>query len=310
MSTTRENPLKGLVATPTAVAAVARALHNVRADVVHTNTIKAHTVALPAARIARTPCVAHLRDILNGRGRFAIRTILGACSRERIAISRAVGHAFNLPSTHVIYNPLVLSDYDELPRRADARRTLGVPVDVALVSIVGRINRWKGHDRLLRIAKALGQRTDIHFAIVGAPVFRDADYVDELRAFTANEGLGERVHYIPWLDDVRAVYAATDVNVNCSDDEPFGRSLIEGAACGIPSVAFSSGGTADALINGETGRLIAPGDEGGFADAILSYIDDAALSERTGIAARAFSRTFDAVEHGERVAAVLRQAAA
>ena len=80
-------------------------------------------------------------------------------------------------------------------------------------------------------------------------MFRDADYADELRAFSAAHGLDDRVHFVPWLDDVRLAYAASDVNVNCADDEPFGRTLIEAAACGVPSVAFAGGGTGEALVD-------------------------------------------------------------
>ena len=157
MSTTRESPLRGVAAIPPAIRAAADVLRAVRADVVHTNTIKAHAVALPAARLTGIPHVAHLRDILSGRGRLAIRAVLALCSRERIAISQAVCSAFDLNATHVIHNPLVLDDYGKFAeRQAEARRALGLPLDVALVSIVGRINRWKGHDRLLRIAEAHG----------------------------------------------------------------------------------------------------------------------------------------------------------
>jgi glycosyltransferase involved in cell wall biosynthesis len=304
----REHPLTGIAAVPGALAAMAATLRDVRADVVHTNTIKAHAVALPVARAAGTPCVAHLRDILGGRGRLAIRTIVAACSTERIAISRAVAAAFALPKTNVIYNPLVLGDYTELPARAAARATLGLPADVTLVSIVGRINRWKGHDRLLRVARSMRDRPGLHFAIVGAPVFRDADYADELRAFVAAEGLSERVHFVPWLDDVRVAYAASDVIANCSDDEPFGRTLIEAAACGVPSVAFSSGGTADAIDDGVSGRLVMPGDEAAFAAAIGLYVDDRDLWLRTSRAALAFAQAFDARTHAESVATVLRRA--
>jgi glycosyltransferase involved in cell wall biosynthesis len=152
-------------------------------------------------------------------------------------------------------------------------------------------------------------RPNVHFAVVGAPVFRDADYLDELRSYAASEGLSERVHFVGWLDDARIAYAASDVNVNCSDDEPFGRTIIESAACGLPSIAFASGGTGEAMIDGETGRLIPPGDEAAFASAIAAYVDDPALAQSTSVAARRFAKTFNAPIHAERVAAVLRRAA-
>jgi glycosyltransferase involved in cell wall biosynthesis len=307
LSTKRENPLTGLAAIPGALSAVATTLRNVRPDVIHTNTIKAHAVALPVARASGTPSVAHLRDILSSRARLAIRTIVAACSTERIAIARAVSAAFALPLTSIVHNPLVLNDYAQLPTREEARASLGLPAHVALVSIVGRINRWKGHDRLLRVARAMRDRPDLHFAIIGAPVFRDADYADELRAFVAAEELADRVHFVPWLDDVRVAYAASDVVANCSDDEPFGRTLIEAAACGVPSVAFASGGTADAIDDGVTGRLITPGNEAAFAQAIAAFVDDHEMCRRTSHAARSFAQTFEASIHAEHVAAVLRR---
>jgi glycosyltransferase involved in cell wall biosynthesis len=310
MTTTRERPGAGVAAVPGAIAAIARVLRDVRADVVHTNTVKAHAVGTPAARIAGLRTVAHLRDILEGRGRLAIRTVLAACSSERIAISHAVDDAFALSSTSVIPNPLVLDDYLNLPSRADARRALGIPDRVTLVSLVGRINRWKGHDRLLRVAAALRTLPEVHYAIVGAPLFRDADFVGELHAFVEREGLSDRVHFVPWLDDVRVAFAATDINVNCSDAEPFGRTIIEAAACGVPSVAFAGGGTSDAMVDGETGRLVPVGDEAAFAAALERYATDPAELAAAGERARELAQTFAAPTHAARVVGVLRRVAA
>lgn len=306
MRTTREDPIAGVAAAPLAVAAVARHLRALDVDLVYTNTIKAHVAALPAATLVGKRCVAHLRDILHGPGRAVVRTVITGCSRERIAISNAVGVAFGLEATHVIPNPLELESYATLPTREAARSSFGIPSHVRLVSLIGRINRWKRHERLLRVAKIL-DRPDVHFAIVGAPHFRDADFVEELHAFVEREHLTERIHFIPWLDDVRAAYAASDINVNCSDDEPFGRTIIEAAACGVPSVAFASGGTCDALLDGETGRLVPPGDDAGFAAAVAEFIDNPVRLQHAGAAARAFARTFDAPTHALRVATVLRR---
>lgn len=308
MATTRERPADGALAYPRAVSATARMLREIRADVVHTNTVKAHAVAAPAARMAGKKCVAHLRDILDGRGRTVIRTVLAACSSERIAISRAVRSAFALGATSVIPNPLMLEDYRDLPGRAEARRTLGIPADGTLVSLIGRINRWKGHASLIRIVAAL-RETDARFAIVGAPMFRDADFLDELHALVVQEGLTDRVHFVPWLDDVRTAFAATDINVNCSDNEPFGRTIIEAAACGVPSIAFDGGGTADAIVDGRTGWLIPNGDETQFALAVGDYIRNPAACLAAGYAAREFAQTFDAPTHAARVAGVLRRTA-
>jgi glycosyltransferase involved in cell wall biosynthesis len=301
---------RGMLEAPSSILALSRAIAALQPDIVYTNTIKAHLLAGPAARLARVRCIAHLRDILEGAARIVIRTVLAGCTQQRIAISGAVRDAFDLPRTEVIPNPLDLAAYAALPPRTEARRALALPEDGTLVSIVGRINRWKGHDRFVRVAAALRDRSDVHFGIVGAPIFRDADFMDDLHAQVQELGLQERVRFVPWLEDPRLAYAASDVVCNLSDKEPFGRTLIEAAACGVPAVCFDSGGTSEAVIDGETGYVVPAGDEARFAAALGRLVDDAALRQRLSNSARVFSLGFDAATHAHRVTNILRNALA
>jgi len=308
---TRERPtLRAAVRLPAAAFHLARLFQCWGVDVVHTNTVKAHLVAASAARIAGLPCVVHLRDILEGSSRTALRMIAAGCSQERIAISRAVARAYALPDTVVIENPLDVNSYGALPDRTEARRDLGIGGDEPVVAIVGRINRWKGHDRFLRAAARVCARASVQFAIVGAPVFRDADFLEELRALADALGLRSRVHFIGWLDDPRAAYAAIDVLCNCSKREPFGRTIIEAAAAGIPSVCFDDGGAAEAVIHGVTGLVVPAEDEAALAAAILTYVFDPDQRAAAGAAARAATLRFDARRHADKVVGVLRRAAA
>jgi glycosyltransferase involved in cell wall biosynthesis len=297
---------RGIIEAPASVFALAREIAALRPHLVYTNTVKAHLLAAPAARLARVKCVAHLRDILDGSARALIRTVLAGCTQRRIAISSAVRDSFALKRTDVIPNPLDLSSYGTIPSRAEARRQLGLAEDGKLVALIGRINRWKGHDRFVRIAASLRNRAGVHFAIVGSPIFRDADFLDELKELVRTLGLTDQFSFIPWLEDPRVAYAATDVICNCSDNEPFGRTLIEAAACGVPAVCFDSGGTAEAVIDGETGYVVPAGDEAAFERKLRALLDDPSLSRRMAVAAVSASRRFDATTHARRVAAVLR----
>jgi glycosyltransferase involved in cell wall biosynthesis len=297
---------RGAIAAPAAVAALARAIATIAPDIVYTNTVKAHLLATPAARVARVPAVAHLRDILEGPARTMLRAVLGGCTRRRVAISGAVRDTYRLPKTAVIPNPLDLHAYATLPSRGAARDRLGLPHEGTLVTIIGRINRWKGHDRFVRVAAALREHPDLRFAIVGAPVFRDEDFAGELHEQVRALALEDRVHFIPWMDDARYAYAATDVIANCSDSEPFGRTLIEAAACGVPAVCFDSGGTSEAVRDGETGYVVPARDETRFTEAVQRLTDDAALRTRFASAGRAFAQNFDASTHARRVTDVLK----
>ncbi len=311
-SATRERlPLASLTAMPATLAALANVLGHLRVDLVHTNTVKAHLMAAPAARLRGIPVVMHLRDMVGGVGRLALRGVALSCSRERIAISRASASWYRLPRTNVVWNPVELTQYEHVPERATARAQLGIPNDDApLIGIVGRINRWKGHDRFLQAVAAAHKEQPVRCVIVGEARFRDEDFVPELHRLAATLGIADRTTFIPWQADPRIAYAALDIHCNCSEREPFGRSIVEAAAAGVATVAFDDGGAADIIRDGVDGRLIHAGDQTAFNAAVLALACDATLRRTEGQAARAGSDRFAASVHARNVADILRRCAA
>ncbi|MDQ2857064.1 MAG: glycosyltransferase [Candidatus Eremiobacteraeota bacterium] len=287
---------------------LARRLRELRIDVVYSNTMKAHFVCALAARLARIPCVMHFHDIVDGTVMHALRAAARLGSVERVACAHAVADAVGLERTTVSYGPIVLEAYRGLPRRDAARDALGLPKDVPVVALVGRINRWKGHDRFVRIAAAVNRVTPAHFAIVGAPIFRDADFVAELEALVRRLGIEQRVSFVPWVDDVRSVFAAIDLNVNCSTREPFGRTIVEAAAAGVPSVCFDDSGASEIVLDGYTGGVVAAGDEDRMAHAILEWLPRAA-DEEIRARVRHSATRFEARAIADQVAGVVRRAA-
>ncbi len=304
MSVQRERLPLGAAAESLAMTGrLVRTFRRLRPDVVYTNTVKAHVLGAVAARLAGYRCVMHLRDILDGRARDVLRLAGRTCTQQRIAISHAVAGALGLERTDVVPNPLDLREYEHLPSRDAAREALGLPRDVPLVGIIGRINRWKGHDRFLRSMAFVATQSDAHFTIVGKPMFRDADVMEELRTLAASLGIAGRVHFVPWLDDPRVAYAAFDVNCNASRGEPFGRTIIEAAACGVPTVCYAEGGAPEAVADRVSGRIVAADDERAFGGAVLELL--VGDHERIARLCREHARLFDASLHGERIAAIL-----
>ncbi len=288
---------------------LARRLRDLRVDVVYANTMKAHFVCALAARLAGVPCVMHFHDIVDGVVMHALRAAARIGSVERVACAHAVADALRLERTTVSYGPIVLEAYRDLPARDAARDQLGLPKDIPVVALVGRINRWKGHDRFVRIAAAVNRVTPAHFAVVGAPIFRDADFVAELEALVRVLGIEKQVSFIPWVDDVRPVFAAIDLNVNCSTREPFGRTIVEAAAAGVPSVCFDDSGASEIVLDGNTGRVVPAGDEELMTGAVLDWLSRAAQAD-THARVRHSATRFEARAIAEQVASVVRRAAA
>lgn len=74
------------------------------------------------------------------------------------------------------------------------------------------------------------------------------------------------------------------VSVIPSLQESFGLAALEASAMELPVVASDVGGLSDVVRHGETGRLVAPGDAGALADAVVALLGDA--NERQRLASR------------------------
>ncbi len=88
--------------------------------------------------------------------------------------------------------------------------------------------------------------------------------------------LGGRVTFLGELAaaDLRSIYVASDLYVWPGLNEAYGMALLEAQASGLPVVAGRTGGVPDVVSDGETGRLVAAGDQAAFAAAVASLIDD------------------------------------
>jgi glycosyltransferase involved in cell wall biosynthesis len=294
-SSTRERPtLAGTIAMLPVAWRLASLLRRERIDVLYTNTMKAHFIGALAGRIARVPCLMHFHDIVEGNALGALRFASRFGSSRRIACSNAVATWMGLPNTRAIYGPVDLTVFDSMPSRSEARAQLGLAADVPIVALIGRINRWKGHERFLRIAAEVLNSVDAMFLIVGSPIFRDEDFLDELRASAVKLQLTRNVRFLPWTEDVAGVYAAIDINANCSDREPFGRAVVEAAAAGVPSILFSDSGAAETILGDINGVVVPAGDEKVFANALLRMLERIRLSDYDERAIRETAKRYDA----------------
>ena len=72
------------------------------------------------------------------------------------------------------------------------------------------------------------------------------------------------------------------------EQEGFGIVFLEAAACGVPVVAGRSGGSAEAVVDGQTGIVIEqPRDVAAVVKAIEGLLDDDAVRQMLGDAGRA-----------------------
>jgi len=177
----------------------------------------------------------------------------------------------------------------EADRRA-FRASLGLnPTDV-LVSLVGRLNHWKGQDLLVQALANLqvqGQLGALKAAIVGDVFAGHEDVRVALVAKVKQAGLAQHVHFVPFRADIYPVWWASDIAVVPSlEPEPFGLVAIEAMACGVPVVAAAHGGLLDIVEHEVSGLLFLPRDPVALAQALLRLAGDASLRQSLGAAGK------------------------
>lgn len=112
-------------------------------------------------------------------------------------------------------------------------------------------------------------------------------------------GIADRVEVIGPVADVRPHLAWADLLVLTSRTEGLPGSVLEAAAAGVPVVAFDVGGTAEAMVEGRTGRLVSPDDLVGMTRAIEDFADPERRAV-AGLAARELIRRAFTLEHSVR----------
>ncbi len=167
-------------------------------------------------------------------------------------------------------------------------RPLTTPAGVPVVGIVGRLQPWKGQDRLLQAQAILHERGQrMHLVIVGGDSYGlSPEYAASLPGLIARLGLNEAVTMTGEVPDAGPFIQQMDVLVNASDPEPFGIVLLEGMASGIPVVAVNSGGPADIVAHEESGMLARSGAPDALADALEPLLDSPAMRHTLGAAGR------------------------
>src|ERR1700760_896188 len=147
---------------------------------------------------------------------------------------------------------------------------LGLPMDPVVVGLVGRLQEWKGQDRLIRAQAILRERGHpFHLLIVGGDSYGlSPEYARSLTALIDSLGLAGAVTMTGEVPDAGPYIERMDVLVNASDPEPFGIVLLEGMARSVAVAAVDSGGPAEFVEDGQTGVLARSRAPADLADAL------------------------------------------
>jgi glycosyltransferase involved in cell wall biosynthesis len=262
-------------------AAQARKLRQLRPDVfqanLHTSVAARYTVLAalltPGVRVVVVEQLATLTTPTRGQ------KLLKRLTARRLAAHVAVGERtarsiealFGLrpQSIRVIHNAV-----PDRPLRERQRSRSG-----SVVGSVGRLDRQKGHDLLVR---ALPHLPGVAVVVVG-----DGPERVPLEDLATELGVVDRFVVTGWQEDAQDYLTTFDVFALPSRFEGFPLALLEAMLARLPVVAADVGSVAEAVLDGETGLLVAAEDVEALTSAIAALLDDNSRREKLGSAARA-----------------------
>jgi phosphatidylinositol alpha-1,6-mannosyltransferase len=220
---------------------------------------------------------------------FMVRRVFGGARRlvcNSANTARLVRETWGVPvaKLRVLHPGVDAGRFVPAPRDRATRWKLGWGEGPVLLT-VGRLQRRKGHDVLIRALPAIRDAfPDVLYAIVGA-----GEEAESLRRLVRELGLSGHVQFLGEPDDgtLLSCYQQCDVFVLPNravgrDIEGFGIVLLEAQSCGRPVVAGASGGTAETMRVGETGVVIGCDGPSPLDRVIVELLSDPARRERMG----------------------------
>jgi len=276
---------------PAALWAWRTLLADIKPNLLHANNSRPAFYAGIMGRLLDIPTLFHCRiDKPDTRLDWLLVRLVGGV----IANSDATAKRFSAWSKFrvwTVHNGLDVSAWHP-DGRYESKKPFGA---TQVMLVVARVSRWKRHDVALDVFERLSKTIPgLHLVCVGDKDPTDVAWWDVLQQRTENLRNGNRVHWVGGV--VHAAledwYAAADVLVLPSDDEPFGRVLVEAMYMGVPVLAFDGGGVPEVVQHGKQGLLIPRGDVDGMADAVAKLLGDANFRTKMGAAGQRRAKIF------------------
>jgi len=279
-----------------------RALRREGIGIAYCNGFRAQLGATVPSLAAGIPVLWHVRDFVPSGSLGLLWSLFSRVPTLVLANSAATAEQPMLKSANrriaVIPNGIDLKLFRE-------RR--GEPSGPPVIGMAAHLTKWKGHSRFLRVLRAVRQTVpEALGAIAGGAIYDTSDQGENLNRVKreiSELGLGDicaieavaPTEMPRWLGDLTVL-------VHCPDKpEPFGRTLAEAMAVGVPVVAAAGAGAAE--IVGDSGVIAPLADEPAVVDGVLQLLRDPRQRALLGTAGQARAREqYDERVYATRVA--------
>ena len=220
------------------------------------------------------PAVARIERVLH-------RRMDAVTGNSRAVVNELISEGVPENKLRLIYNGIDIAPARD---RTEARRALGLD-DPALVGLmVANLIPYKGHHDLIEGLAIVAPQLPPGWRVLLAG--RDEGLRPELEALASTRGIAGNIVFLGERSDVPRLLVAADFGLLTSLEEGFSNVILEVMSAGLPMIATNVGGNPEAVLDGETGFVVPPGDPQAIGEAILRIACDPTLRRRLGEAGR------------------------
>jgi D-inositol-3-phosphate glycosyltransferase len=249
-----------------------------------------HTLVLMKNRVASKPSEIEGEYRLTGE-----QTVLANADRIIAATPAELAQLqwlYKANTRHVVIIPPGVDLCHFYPIDNDeAKEFIGIDCSDHMLLFVGRIERLKGLDVLLKALAIMRQqgifeRFPVCLAVIGGDPEASRDQMSaemaRIKRLYYRYGLQDLVTFLGKRsqDTLPYYYSAAEALVMPSHYESFGMVALEAMACGTPVVASQVGGLAFLVQDGMTGYTVPSGEPAALAERLTALISDSALRKR------------------------------
>lgn len=196
-------------------------------DLVHINTTAVYSGQLAANRL-KIPCIWHVREFNNNQSGYNFYN--DACARKALsAATKCIAVSETISSSYKEFAPkadfVTIYDSMEIPEQKRERKIFtSCNVQIALI---GNKKSAKGQiDAVMALSHLKNAGiSDLNLILVGKEV--DDNYCKQIKSFVKDNLLEDQVRYFDFCNDPNTILSHTDIALNCSRSESFGRTTVE-----------------------------------------------------------------------------------
>jgi len=250
----------------------------------------------------RIPVVTHMRLSVSDRliGNYYLEDADRLIAVSNGAASDFDAYSWKAPRVRVVYNGIEFEPFMAArEKRDEVRERLGFGSEDFVIGQFGLMMPRKRPKFLIDAAPEILQRVpNAKFLLIGDASPGQERYLVDLKQVVESRKLQGAFKFLPFQTDIAPYFGAIDLNMLVSDEEGFGRVILEAAAAGVPTVGSRVGGIPELIENERTGFLLGePGSDGSqdevlwketetFAGIVERLANDSDMRQKIGNEAR------------------------